>query len=141
MLDLEPRGVYEIEVPHTSVNAAVRAYWNRVEEQTGAIIYLCPRGGKQRHPRATFVSLSEWHGDDVVPATAEEPAIPETDEVEWPVDVNEASREELAAIPGFGPELADAIIAARPINGAADLLDVSGIGEGRLDSARDYLIL
>ncbi|MCA9660067.1 MAG: helix-hairpin-helix domain-containing protein [Myxococcales bacterium] len=45
-----------------------------------------------------------------------------------PINVNEASAEELASLPRIGPVLADRLIAARPFASVADLLRVRGIG-------------
>jgi competence protein ComEA len=45
-----------------------------------------------------------------------------------PVNVNEASAEELASLPRIGPVLAARIIAARPFASVAELLGVRGIG-------------
>lgn len=49
-----------------------------------------------------------------------------------PVDINTATKEELQAIVGVGPVLAEKIILARPFFSINDLLRVSGIGEKTL---------
>ena len=57
------------------------------------------------------------------------------------VRINLADAIELQALPGVGPVLAERILAHRDENGpfavVEDLLDVSGIGEGKLASLRD----
>ena len=47
------------------------------------------------------------------------------------VDVNHGSVEDLEALPGIGPKLAERIQAARPFATPADLQRVSGIGKKR----------
>lgn len=57
------------------------------------------------------------------------------------VDLNTADRTTLETLPGIGPSLADRIIAWRDAHGrfraVEDLLDVSGIGDGRFADLRD----
>jgi competence protein ComEA len=61
------------------------------------------------------------------------------------VDVNYASAADLEALPGVGPVLADRIFEYReehgPFNTVEDLLDVPGIGEGKLAALREALVL
>ncbi len=49
-----------------------------------------------------------------------------------PVDVNAGSVEDLEALPGIGPTLAERIAARRPFRSVDDLLAVPGIGARRL---------
>ena len=53
-----------------------------------------------------------------------------------PVDVNTASSDELASLPGIGPTIAERIIAGRPYEAVDDLLAVKGIGPARLAALR-----
>ncbi|MDH5371324.1 MAG: helix-hairpin-helix domain-containing protein [Acidimicrobiia bacterium] len=61
------------------------------------------------------------------------------------VRVNVASADELASLPGIGPVLAQRIADYRDANGpfssAEDLLDVPGIGEGKLATMRDAVAI
>ena len=54
-----------------------------------------------------------------------------------PLDLNAASAEELAELPGIGRELARRIVAYReehgPFETVEELMEVSGIGQGKLD--------
>lgn len=64
-------------------------------------------------------------------------------EAGYPVDLNRADHEDLTGIPGVGEVLALRIVAHREAHGPfmtmEDLLDVPGIGEGRLAGMRDYV--
>lgn len=55
------------------------------------------------------------------------------------IDPNTATREQLLALPGVGPVLADRIIAARPFQSVEDLTRVSGIGPRTLERLRPRL--
>ncbi len=61
------------------------------------------------------------------------------------VDINKATAEELIALPGIGPALADRIIQFRERNGPferiEDLLKVQGIGEKSLARLRDFIVV
>ena len=59
------------------------------------------------------------------------------------VDLNTAEAEELATLPGIGEGLAKRIVAYRtehgPFEGPEGLMEVSGIGEKKLEELRDYI--
>jgi competence protein ComEA len=61
------------------------------------------------------------------------------------VRLNEADASELQTLPGVGPVLAEAIASHRdefgPFSEVEDLLDVPGIGEGKLATLRDLVIV
>ena len=61
------------------------------------------------------------------------------------VNVNTASAEELEALTGIGPALAEAIVSYRDEHGAfetpEDLMNVKGIGEGKLEAFRAEITL
>ena len=58
-----------------------------------------------------------------------------------PLDLNSAAAEELEELPGIGSELARRIVEYREENGpfetVEELMEVSGIGEGRLAGLQD----
>jgi competence protein ComEA len=56
------------------------------------------------------------------------------------VDVNRASEEELAALPGIGRAIASRIVAARPFGDVADLQRVRGLRRAALDRLRPRLV-
>lgn len=56
--------------------------------------------------------------------------------LEQPVDVNAASVDEIASLPGIGPTIAARIVAGRPYASIDELLDVEGIGPKRLEALR-----
>ena len=59
--------------------------------------------------------------------------------------LNLASAEELESLPGVGPVLAERIVAYREEHGpfatVEDLLDVPGIGEGKLAALREAVLV
>lgn len=73
--------------------------------------------------------------------TTTEPVVTEP-EILW-LDINEASAEELAKLPDIGEKTAAEIVVYREMHGRfgniEELLNVSGIGEGRLESIREYI--
>jgi competence protein ComEA len=59
-----------------------------------------------------------------------------------PVDLNRASRQQLQTLPGIGPKMADAILAARagkPFASVEDLRRVKGIGPKTLERLRPHI--
>jgi len=77
-----------------------------------------------------------------VPAPGESVAVQEQG---GRVRINQADAGDLQSLPGVGPVLAERIVAYRDEHGQfeapEDLLDVPGIGESKLDSIRDLIIL
>lgn len=61
----------------------------------------------------------------------------------FPININSASKEEIMALPGVGEVLASRILAYREEHGsfaeAAELMNVEGIGEKRLEEMLDLI--
>ena len=61
------------------------------------------------------------------------------------VRINVAGADEMQRLPGVGPVLAERIVAHReehsPFTAVEDLLDVSGIGEGKLEALREVVLV
>ncbi|NNC74906.1 MAG: ComEA family DNA-binding protein [Acidimicrobiia bacterium] len=101
-------------------------------------------GGLRRDARTTGVNLaaSVRDGDQIViPSSAEDGP----SEEDGRVRVNSADARDLEALPGVGPVLAARIVSHRDQNGRfatpEDLLDVAGIGEAKLASIRDSIVV
>ena len=62
---------------------------------------------------------------------------------QYPLDLNSASEEELARLPGIGEKRARDIVEYRiqngPFSSVQDLLNIDGIGQKTLDSLLDYI--
>lgn len=62
-----------------------------------------------------------------------------------PLDLNEATAEDLDKLPGIGPSIAQAIVDHRTRHGRFttidQLLDVRGIGQAKLDELRDLVVV
>lgn len=59
------------------------------------------------------------------------------------LNINEATADELASLPGIGDVLAERIIEYRASNGAfsstEEIMNVYGIGESKFDAIKDYI--
>lgn len=85
-------------------------------------------------PFADALALEQGDAVDACLVTRMPPE--QLDALGQPVDINSASLEELASLPGIGPTLAARIIAARPFASVDELDEVSGIGPARLRAVR-----
>jgi competence protein ComEA len=87
--------------------------------------------------------------DETIPETASNaPGASEFDNdktYDYPLDLNQASREELESLPGIGPSKAADILSYREEHGAfdclEDLVNVTGIGDATVTSLQDYLFV
>ena len=79
------------------------------------------------------------HSAQEVPKTPQRPAGGTIE----PVDINRAAAEDLAKLPGIGPELARRIVAFRekhgPFRRVEDLLAIRGVGHKKWRAIRPYL--
>lgn len=68
-----------------------------------------------------------------------------TPEFTYPLDLNQATQEELESLPGIGPSKAQGILAHReahgPFDSVEDLLEVDGIGPKTLEALMEFLIV
>ena len=58
-----------------------------------------------------------------------------------PLDLNSATQIELEQLPGVGPETARAIMASRPFKSVDDLEKVDGIGQAKMKTLRDRVLV
>ncbi|MDY6872353.1 MAG: helix-hairpin-helix domain-containing protein [Chloroflexota bacterium] len=87
--------------------------------------------------------------DEPIPETASNApgasGIDDSEIYSYPLDLNQASQDELESLPGIGPSKATDILSYREEHGdfgsVDELVNVSGIGEATVDSLRDYLIV
>ena len=101
---------------------------------------------------AVFLAALAWltlRGEAVEPGTPYQVSVERSvpaDEVvpeKEPIDINTATASELEELIGIGPTLAQAIVDYReqhgPFSSVEELLEVSGIGEGKLGGIRDNI--
>jgi competence protein ComEA len=103
-------------------------------------------GGTTRDADLERVNLAAplQDGQQVVIPGVDEPGTPDAS-ADGKVHINTATPSELEQLPGVGPVLAERIAAFREENGPfdtlEDLLDVSGIGESKLEMLRDAVAI
>lgn len=77
--------------------------------------------------------------------TKEATEAPTDPSVRFPIDINTAAMEDFTALPGIGETIARRIVAYRDEHGAfetlADLLNVEGIGQKKLENILDYITI
>lgn len=101
-------------------------------EQIRAVATVTPPPQRKR--------LGEPASDKTPPGGAAKSRAPQGDaRAPAKLDVNRASESELAAAPAIGPELARALVAARPFTSLDDLSRVKGITAEQLEQVRAQL--
>ena len=104
--------------------------------QDGQKIHV-PRKGEVSAPAVASVAPSRS------PRSAPQAAATAT--TQFPINLNTATADQLEAIPGIGPVLAQRIIEYRQTRGrfqsVDELLEVRGIGPKRLESMRPYVVV
>lgn len=80
-----------------------------------------------------------------LPTQAPEPETTAYPEPAYPLDINTATAQDLAFLPGIGETIAQRIVDWREANGGfaelTDLLQVEGIGEKRLEQMIPYITI
>ena len=96
---------------------------------------------------ATEEALSETTDPEAEAASSQEASFDnsDADSVSFPLNINTATTAQLENLPGIGPVIAQRIVDYRDANGPysapSQLLNVSGIGQKRLDAIWDYITI
>lgn len=100
-------------------------------------------GKNQNHHSVHLTAIPTQAQHDL---PAEVNTVPETrqPEISFPIDINSAGLAELITLPGIGETLAQRILDFRNQHGnfakPEELMNVEGIGSGKLEAILDYII-
>ena len=134
--------VYELP-PHSLVQQAIEAAGGFNEEANTAVINLAqplsdgaqvyvPTQGEEISPLVTLNQTTETSSNRS-----------ETINVAGLININTATKAELETLPGIGPSTAQNILDHRDANGPfqtlENIMDVSGIGDGRFNQIKDLI--
>lgn len=140
----EPAGTITVHVAGEVVSPGLV----EIEEDGRVADAIAAAGGSTRKADLSRVNLAASLRDGeqiLIPGPSALPGESGATEADGRVRINLASATELEQLPGVGPVLAGRIAAYRQANGpfavVEDLLDVPGIGEGKLATFRDAVAL
>ena len=93
-----------------------------------------------RNMNHTYIEIHDSFNNNDIPSDEQEG---EDDDARNHININTATLQQLQTLPGIGATLAQRILDYREEHGSfetvADLMNVSGIGEGRLNAILDYI--
>lgn len=137
----------KIEYLITAVSALVLVFLigffagrNSFSPEDGTVIHLGSVSAESTEIPSVETTVSDAAADKAVSVEAADTTAAD---VTFPIDLNEATAEQIELLPGIGPELAARIIEYRDTFGAfktiEEIQNVSGIGEKRFESIKSMI--
>ncbi|RKZ09696.1 hypothetical protein DRQ25_05550 [Candidatus Fermentibacteria bacterium] len=131
----------------TGIKTDPARFWAALELSLSALSLEYGYGEHASLPGTHSIALC-WGHCSSDPSVLDLTGADEQDEqpgVQFPIDVNSVTEEELQLIPGIGPSKASAIISwlrlSGPVSSVSDLSDVPGIGPSILSVLSEYLVV